>query len=345
MGYIIGIDIGGTKCAVLLGTQQGGIGSRPVLRKKVLFETRKMEGPKEAIQMFIRTIREMEEEYSVERKDILGIGISCGGPLDRKSGLILNPPNLPGWVNVPVCRMLGREFGIPVTLENDANACALAEWKYGAGRGYSNVICLTFGTGLGAGLILDGKLYHGTNDMAGEVGHIRLTECGPVGFGKMGSFEGYCSGGGISQIAQMKVLEQIESGVFPDLGELGCLDAKHVAKAAQEGDTLARDIFAMSGKYLGKGLSILIDILNPEVIIIGSVFERNQDLLWPHAKEEIEKESLDASRAVCKVLPSQLGDQIGDYAALALVETGGGSYGTDTDFPAIAGKVSQAYGM
>ncbi len=199
MGYIIGIDIGGTKCAVLLGTQQGGIGSRPVLRKKVLFETRKMEGPKEAIQMFIRTIREMEEEYSVERKDILGIGISCGGPLDRKSGLILNPPNLPGWVNVPVCRMLGREFGIPVTLENDANACALAEWKYGAGRGYSNVIFLTFGTGLGAGLILDGKLYHGTNDMAGEVGHIRLTECGPVGFGKMGSFEGYCSGGGISQ--------------------------------------------------------------------------------------------------------------------------------------------------
>ncbi len=342
MGYIIGIDIGGTKCAVLLGAQQGGKDSRPVLMKKVLFETRRMGGPDEAIHRFIQTIQDMMDAYGVPQKEIVGIGISCGGPLDRREGLILNPPNLPGWVNVPICKMLGRRFGLPVVLENDANACALAEWKYGAGRGYSNVVFLTFGTGLGAGLILDGRLYHGTNDMAGEVGHIRLTECGPVGFGKMGSFEGYCSGGGISQIAQMKVLEQVERGMFPKLGEQESLDARQVAKAAQEGDTLARDIFAMSGRYLGKGLSILIDILNPEIIIIGSVFERNRDLLWPCAKEEIEKESLAASKAVCKVEPSMLGDQIGDYAALALVEE---EYGADRDIPAVAGKISGAYSV
>ena len=339
MKVVAGIDIGGTKCAVSFAHMRD--------REIEFLDKVRMETDREcfdnAMQRFICIIADKLREHPEWR--LMAVGISCGGPLDAEKGLIMAPPNLPKWDHVDVFTPLKKTFGVPVMIQNDADACALAEWKYGAGRGYSNVIFLTFGTGLGAGLILDGKLYHGTNDMAGEVGHIRLTECGPVGFGKMGSFEGYCSGGGISQIAQMKVLEQFESGVFPDLGELGCLDAKHVAKAAQEGDTLARDIFAMSGKYLGKGLSILIDILNPEVIIIGSVFERNQDLLWPHAKEEIEKESLAASRAVCKVLPSQLGDQIGDYAALALVETGGGSYGTDTDFPAIAGKVSQAYGM
>ena len=130
--------------------------------------------------------------------------------------------------------------------------------------------------------------------------------------------------------------------MFPKLGEQESLDARQVAKAAQEGDTLARDIFAMSGRYLGKGLSILIDILNPEIIIIGSVFERNRDLLWPCAKEEIEKESLAASKAVCKVEPSMLGDQIGDYAALALVEE---EYGADRDIPAVAGKISGAYSV
>ena len=321
MKYRIGIDIGGTKCAVLLGKKENDTDEKTLLLKKVVLETSKTDNPDEMISWFIQTIDAIIKEFMIPLKEVEGIGISCGGPLDSKERVILNPPNLPGWVNIPIGRILENRFDMPVILENDANACAVAEWKYGAGRGCRNVVFLTFGTGLGAGLILDGRLYRGTSDMAGEVGHVRLTECGPVGFGKMGSFEGYCSGGGIGQIAQMKVLEQTECGVFPEICKSGIpLNAKNVAAAAERGDELAKDIYAMSGRYLGKGLSILIDILNPEMIIIGSDFERSRHLLWPYAKEEIDRESLKLAREVCRVVPSELGNSIGDYAALALME-------------------------
>lgn len=321
MKYRFGIDIGGTKCAVLLGSDEYDAEGKATLLKKVVFETRKTSGPEEMIALFIQEIEAMLKEFAIGMDAVAGIGISCGGPLSSRERTILNPPNLPGWVNVPIGQILEDKFHVPVILENDANACAVAEWKYGAGKGCRNVVFLTFGTGLGAGLILDGRLYRGTNDMAGEVGHIRLTECGPVGYGKMGSFEGFCSGGGIGQLAELKVLEQTECGVFPEIYTSGePLDAKHVAAAADAGDALSREIFAISGRYLGKGLSILIDILNPEVIIIGSIFERSHHLLWPYAKAEIEKESLRLAREVCRVVPSRLGDNIGDYAALALVD-------------------------
>lgn len=323
MKYRMGIDIGGTKCAVLLGKYGEKSGEEMTLLEKRVFDTRKTGGPEEAISCFIRAGDDMLEKHALTAGHLEGIGISCGGPLNSETRVILNPPNLPGWRDVPIGSILERKYGVPVFLENDANACAIAEWKYGAGRGCRNLIFLTFGTGLGAGLILDGRLYRGTNDMAGEVGHIRLAECGPVGYGKMGSFEGFCSGCGINQIANMKILEQIEMGRKPGLwesaGERGEPDAKTVAAAADEGDALAREIFAMSGTYLGKGLSVLIDILNPERIIIGSIFERSRHLIWPYAKEMIERESLQMSRSVCDIVPSQLGDQIGDYAALALI--------------------------
>ena len=165
--------------------------------------------------------------------------------------------------------------------------------------------------------------------MAGEAGHLRLAECGPVGSGKIGSFEGFCSGGGIAQLAQMKVLEQLGRGEAPALLAGGArpweLTARDVARAAEEGDKTAREIYALSGQYLGKGLSLLIDLLNPEVIVIGSIFARCRELLWPHAREVIERETLAASRQACRVVPAGLGEEIGDYAALSLVngESGG----------------------
>ena len=180
-----GVDIGGTKCAVTLGDDSGNILS------KVKFETTDVKN----------TLNRISEEVS-KLKNISSVGISCGGPLDSKRGIICSPPNLPKWDNVEICSLLKEVSGVPAFLQNDANACALAEWQYGAGKGCENMIFLTFGTGLGAGLILDGKLYSGTNDMAGEVGHIRLSPFGPVGFGKSGSFEGFCSGGGLKQIGQ-----------------------------------------------------------------------------------------------------------------------------------------------
>ena len=168
----IGIDIGGTKCAVVKGDLNG-------ITDKISFATEGCEGTLARIFDAVESLL-----------PATAIGISCGGPLDDRRGVILSPPNLPGWDEVYITDMLRDRFSIPAYLCNDANACALAEWKFGAGRGSRNMIFLTFGTGLGAGLILDGRLYSGTSGMAGEVGHVRLDDDGPVGFGKRGSFEG-----------------------------------------------------------------------------------------------------------------------------------------------------------
>ena len=229
MKYGIGIDIGGTKSAVILGYPQGRDDPDEFILQREAFETKRAGRPEAVIRKMMDLIHGILEERKLAPEDIIGIGVSCGGPLDSRKGVIMSPPNLPGWDNIPIKQMLEEEFGIPAALENDANACAVAEWKHGAGRGYDNVIFLTFGTGLGAGLILDGKLYRGGSDMAGEVGHVRLERWGPVGYGKMGSFEGFCSGAGISQMARMKVLERIENGMSQNLCEgMEDLDRKSV---------------------------------------------------------------------------------------------------------------------
>ena len=180
---------------------------------------------------------------------------------------------------------------------------------------------LTFGTGLGAGLILDGKLYSGTNDNAGELGHIRLSDFGPVGYGKSGSFEGFCSGGGIRQLAQSLVKERLQMGRSvswcPD-GDIEKITAKVVADAAREGDALAKEIYDISSRYLGIGLSVLIDIINPEVIVIGSIYTRNEDMMKPVMDSVISREALPLAAKVCRVVPAALGEAIGDYAALSV---------------------------
>lgn len=313
--YVIGLDIGGTKCAVALGEI---IGNEIKVIHKVCFRTEVLKG----VEYTMQKIYEAIDAVLDKGLPVSAIGISCGGPLDSRKGIIMSPPNLPGWNHIPIKELFEKRYNIPTGIQNDANACALAEWQYGAGRGYSNVIFLTFGTGMGAGLILNGQLYTGTNDMAGEVGHIRLCELGPVGYGKAGSFEGFCSGGGIAQFARTKVLERIQSGLdvsfCKTLNELDTVDAKTVAEAAQQGDALAIDIYKDCGTYLGKALSILIDVLNPEVIILGSIYNRVQPLLEPTMRLEIEKESLRYSRSVCRVVSSGLGDSIGDVAALSV---------------------------
>ncbi len=183
--YILGFDIGGTKCAVMTAKWDG---NNIELIKKEKCSTDLTVKPQKMIEKLIV----MAEGILDKKPD--AIGISCGGPLDSKTGVIMGPPNLPGWDDVEIVKQLEAHFGVKAHLQNDANACAVAEWKFGAGKGKNNVVFMTFGTGLGAGLILDGKLYSGTNDNAGELGHIRLDRFGPVGYGKAGSFEGFCSG-------------------------------------------------------------------------------------------------------------------------------------------------------
>lgn len=312
---LAGVDIGGTKCAVTLGLpESGGI----VIKDKLRFPTTDVEG---TIRDIKSALREVMERNGLGSEGISAIGISCGGPLDSRTGVIMSPPNLPGWDNIPIVRILSEEFGVPAAVHNDANACALAEWLFGAGKGTRNMVFMTFGTGLGAGLILDGKLYTGTNDNAGELGHIRLEGFGPVGYGKAGSFEGFCSGSGIEQLARSMVKERLQMGHSvpwcPD-GNLDDITAKAVADAMREGDPLAKRVYEISARQLGKGLSIVIDILNPEVIVIGSIYARNEDIFKPLMEEVRAQEALPLANKVCKVVPAALGESIGDYAALSI---------------------------
>ena len=305
---ILGFDIGGTKCAVTTARWHG---TEIALQDKAVCPTDLAVTPEQMIERLIQ----LADGLLPETPD--RIGISCGGPLDSKTGLIMSPPNLPGWDNVEIVKQIQSHYGVPVNLQNDANACAVAEWKFGAGRGAENMVFLTFGTGLGAGLILNGRLYSGTNDNAGEAGHIRLQSHGPVGYGKAGSFEGFCSGGGLAQLGALLAKEKAAEGIVPLYAKTGEITAKTIADAARQGDETAREVYRICGEHLGHGLAILIDILNPEVIVIGSIFGRCHDLLWPHAKAVIRQEALTGAAACCTVKAAGLGEQIGDYGAIA----------------------------
>lgn len=309
---MIGFDIGGTKCAVVIGEEVHG--TINIIKKEVL-KTDLSISPYEMID-------KMCEIAEILTNDFSRIGISCGGPLSSEKGIIMSPPNLPGWDNVKIVEYLKEKYNGIVNLQNDADACAYAEWKIGAGVGTKNMIFLTFGTGLGAGLILDGKLYTGTNDSAGEAGHIRLSSHGPVGYGKSGSFEGFCSGGGIAQLGEIKARELIGMGktcsFCPSLDKLSEISAKSIAESATAGNADAIEVYNLCGEKLGYGLSILIDILNPEMIVLGSIFTRSQELLRNKIYEILEKECLPRPLSVCKIVPAKLGENLGDYAALAV---------------------------
>ncbi len=312
--YYIGIDIGGTKCAAVVGDENGKI-----LERKC-FPSGKSVDPQVILNQYLNIVKGFILQYSSDKVSFISIGISCGGPVNSEKGIIMCPPNLPLWNNIEIVKFFNEKVGLPTFLQNDANACALAEWKFGSGIGTKNMIFLTFGTGLGAGLILNGNLYSGTSDMAGEVGHVRLTDTGPEGYNKKGSFEGYCSGNGIVDLASIIIREcwdqKIRVNFCKDIHELETLTAKMIFDFAKNGDPIAKKIVKCCGENLGKGLSILIDILNPECIVIGSIYTRAKDQLEDSMIEYITKEALPQSSVVCRIKPAKLGDQIGDYASL-----------------------------
>lgn len=319
--YVLGIDIGGTKCAVILGDPNAQ-SVDDIIKDKIRFDTESSRGWRAVTAQLLDVTAQILENNRLCADDIICAGISCGGPLDSTKGVVLSPPNLPDWDNVPIVSMIQERFGIKAYLQNDANACAVAEWKFGAGRGLSSFAFLTFGTGLGAGLILDGKLYSGCCDMAGEVGHIRIAPDGPVGYGKKGSFEGYCSGGGIARLAQQMAKEHLADGqttlLCEDESTISQITAKSTALAAENGDKLAMEVYRICGEKLGEGLSILIDILNPQAIIIGSIFARSKHLLIESMEKSLKAEALTQSRQICKIIPAELGEKIGDLAALSI---------------------------
>ena len=313
MKKLLGFDIGGTKCAVIFARTNGG--EFPEILDKITFPTASCLSPDGVIEKLLNIAKNMTSIYGAADS----AGISCGGPLDSRRGIILSPPNLPGWDDIHITEAMSCALGIPVYLQNDANACALAEWKYGNGAGTQDFVFLTFGTGLGAGLILDGRLHVGKCDNAGEIGHWRMEQFGPVGYGKAGSLEGFASGNGIAQLAHTKLAELTQSGFsHPLSSHPDGITAKAVFDLARKGDPVCLEIVHTVGTMFGRGLALMTDILNPEVIVAGSIFTRNYDLLCPIAENALRAEALSASAAAVKLLPCKLDEHIGDYAALTV---------------------------
>lgn len=291
MTNLIGIDIGGTKCTLTRADENN------MPTREIRFGTTTVT---ETLEGIYRSVEQLEPGDSPV------FGIACGGPLDATRGIIMSPPNLPGWDNIAIVDELVKRFGGKGYLMNDANACALAEWQFGAGRGTRNMVYLTHGTGMGGGLILDGRLYEGTSGDAGEVGHIRLAPDGPVGYGKAGSFEGFCSGAGLAKLA---------AGRIPGVPHPS---AKDLAELAAAGNAEALAIWAESGRYLGQALAIIVDFFNPEVIVLGSLYTRSGRFLEATMREELEREALPGALRVCRIVPAQLGEKTGIMSAIAV---------------------------
>lgn len=302
---VVGVDIGGTQCSVNLGVCDGGAFE---LQSRAQFPTRSHRGPEPILAEIEGQIRALLDRGAKPS----ALGVSCGGPLDATHGIVQSPPNLPGWDDIPVTSRLADTLGVECVLENDANASGLAEWAFGAGRGVDNVIFLTFGTGLGAGLLLGGSLYRGAGQLAGEIGHWRLGPAdGPVQYGKQGTFEGYCSGSGI-----VAWYRHLGGRAEPNLS------AEVIAGRARDGEALAGRVFDQAARRLGQGLALLVDALAPDLIVIGGIFGYAADLLEPGMSAELSAEAHPRLRRACAVVPAQLGRLVGSYASccVALAE-------------------------
>lgn len=319
---IAGIDIGGTKTAVSLAA------SPPRTLVRFAFPTLPQKGPTHTIEAIIVNLRRALTGEGMTPQHLTAIGVSCGGPLDADLGIIQSPPNLSTWADVPICRILKEEFGAPCYFENDANAGALAELRFGAGQGVKDLVFLTMGTGLGAGLIINGQLHRGASQSAGEIGHVRLTRSGPVGYGRAGSVEGWASGGGMAQVARMYLDAARLRGESTLLENAQGLTARDVACAARKGDRLAKAVVKKVGEKLGDALAILVDVVNPERIIIGGLALRFEDEILAPARRRMMRDALSNSARACKVVPAGLGEEIGDVAALCVALDGLAKSGT-----------------
>lgn len=307
--YLVGVAIGGTKTAVTLGYYDGE--NLKVVNKTVI-KTYPY-SYEETLMGIFETIDGISQKFS-------RIGVICGSPLNAKKGIINCPPNLPGFINANITADLSSRYGVTTTLINDADACAVAEWKFGAGKGLDNVIFLTCGSGFGAGLILNGKLYTGALGMAGEIGHVKLTENGNAGYGKIGSCEGYLSGPGISRTAINLVSAYIQRGektiLASSVENAYKLTPKEVYIAAEKGDKCALEIFSETAKLLGKTLAFLVDLLNPDAIILGGVYHRCEKYLKSESLAVLKAEALKDNYDAVKILPSKLKEEIDEYSSL-----------------------------
>ena len=307
---IVGVDIGGTKVACVLADAGG------IILARQWQSTRAGEGWQAVVNQLLEMCEAVMQ--GVSREGIRGIGISCGGPLDSLRGIVYSPPNLPGWDAVPIVRLFEERFGLPVRLENDANATALAEHRFGAGRGTRNMVFMTWGTGIGGGLILDGRLYRGTNDLAGEIGHITILQDGPpCGCGKRGCLEALASGPSIARRARELAGDSPESALW-QMTSPEEVTAQHVVDAAQAGDIFARFVLTEAATYMGIGIANLAQIVNPERVVLGTIAVKAGDLVLEPLRRALEVHAWSRVRQVLTVVPAELGGRAQDLAAVCL---------------------------
>ena len=315
MAQRIGVDVGGTNVKIALVSDEG----------KIIYSnsipTRAEMGYEYTVNSMKEAIRELLKETKLEAKDIEGMGFGFPGQIDCQKGIVRLAPNIPGWVNVPIAEIMEKEFGISTRVDNDVRTAALGELNYGAGIGCQNMVCITVGTGIGSGLVINGKLVRGASNAAGELGHIKLNmEGGPLcGCGDRGCLEAYASGPSIVAMAE----EYIRGGKSTRYRELANPEITPyiVSVAAQEGDPVARQIFRIMGEYIGMGLTSVVNLLNPEKIIIGGGVAAAGDLLFDPIKETIAKRAMTIQKEAVEIVPAQLGNNAGVIGASLLINS------------------------
>lgn len=299
MPLYLGLDIGGTKSAALVGNELGEVIER------VEWLSRATRGPEQMLADLIAT----GESLCLRHPGIRAIGASIGGPLDAIQGVIYSPPNLPGWDEIPLKPLLKERFDLPVFVEHDAAACAWAEYLWGEPRGEGSLVYLTCGTGFGGGFILNGKIYRGAKGRSPEIGHSRLCASGPVAFGKEGSAESYCAGSSLTRLAAWR---------YPARWEQSQPSGSELARLANEGDLEAQAIITMNAQAVGQVCANVCDMLAPEVIVLGSLAQHLGESWMATVRAEFEREALPGLRDLCSLRPSSLGKRLQDCSTIAI---------------------------
>lgn len=304
MKTILGLDIGGTKTAVIEGSYDGDILQRFELQTQ---------SDRPVAQTFSRIEERIRRVMDASNHVVDGISVSIGGPLRIKEGVLIDPPHLMGWHGFRLKDHLAHLFpSLPVHIEHDGNAGALAEFYFGAGKDRDDIdhlIFLTFGTGLGSGLIVNRRIVYGASDTAGEVGHLRLSTQGPVGFGKLGSWEALASGAALVELAVLQNPSRWSRQT----------PIREVVDAMLENDPEALVVAEEAGRWMGRGIALLVDTLNPQIVALGSLAVVLGERILGPAREVVQQEALPQAFASCSIQATALGKRIGDVASLMAV--------------------------
>ena len=314
MAKRIGIDVGGTNVKIALVDDGKIIYSNSV-------PTYAQMGYEYTVNNIKQAIKDLMKETETTAADIKGIGFDFPGQVAYKTGVVKLAPNIPGWVNVPIAQMIEEAFHIPTRIDNDVRCAALGEMNFGAGKGCQNFVCITVGTGIGSGLVINGQLVRGAANAAGEIGHIKLQmKDGPIcGCGDTGCLEAFASGPSIVAMAQ-DYLKSGKSTKFREMAGDGEITPYIVAKAAEAGDPVAKRIFTIIGEYVGMGLVSVINLLNPEKVIIGGGVAEAGDLLLEPIRKTVMERAMVVARESVEIVPAELGNSAGVIGASMLVE-------------------------